>query len=127
MKQDKELLRAIKIYNETKDDSIVIAHYNAFSKIIEYEKSKENNPKEEYIGCSKKFFYFLELPFECLEMLEHGKYGFRKRGYNVIGKKEKNSKYHSLNCCRSLCNETREDMIKLIEECIKEDNLENRK
>lgn len=127
MKQDKELLRAIEIYNETKDDSIVKAHYNALSKIIECERNEENNPKKEYIGCSKKFFYFLELPFERLEMLNHGEYGFKKHGYNVIRKKEKNSKYPSLNYCRSLCNETREDMIKLIEERINEDNLESQK
>lgn len=126
MKESKELLRALEIYNETKDDSVVKAHYEALSRIMEYMNKEENKPKQEYVGCSKKYYYFLELPFEQLTMLSNGEYGFKQNGYNVIGKKEKDSKSYNLNSCLSLCNKTKEEMIKLAEKYIEQDNLESK-
>ena len=123
---NEELLREIEIYNLTANDKIVRDYTNALDIIFKYMSSNKNKPKRKYIKSSNKYDYFLELPFNELTFIGNYKIGFKNRGYNVVAKK-KGDDYFCLNYCRSLCKETKKDMIKLIEESIQKDNSKENK
>ena len=78
----------------------------------------------EYYKSSKKYDYYIQLPYENFEILENGKYGFKQHGFSYCGKGIGEYKNWSLSGCCSLCNFTKEKIKDMIDENIKKDNEE---
>lgn len=123
MKENKELLEAIKIYNDLAKTEIVKSYSNALSTIFKFIDSEKNKPKEEYIKSSNKWDYYLRLPYEKLDWINSYEYGFVQKDYDVIGKGIAENKGHTLYFCSKY--ETKEKAIEDIDKHIEEDNLES--
>lgn len=109
------LKEAIKTYNSLNGNEIIKQFEEARHLIIE--EMANRKPELEYYKSSNKYKYYIEKPYEKITF-ENGKAIKKKRNYSAIAK----SKTSTVNFCLSLCNYSREDIIKLIEKHIKEDN-----
>lgn len=113
------LKEAIKIHNELQNTEEIRKYTEALNIVV---KNLDKKAPIEFYKKSKKNNYFIELPYRRLEINAEGKAVYRKYGYSAL--------YESLdkkiggNFCLSLCGCTRQDIEKLIERHIKEDNLE---
>ena len=123
MKNNKELLEAIKIYNDLAKTEIVKSYSNALSTIFDFIDKEENKPKEEYIKSSNKWDYYLRLPYEKLDWINSYEYGFVQKDYEVFAKSKEENKGHTLwFCCYY---KTKEKAIEAIDKHIEKNNLES--
>ena len=113
------LKEAIKIHNELKDTEEVKAYTEALNIVV---KNLDKKPPIEFFKSSNKNNYFIELPHKKLVINKDGKAVYRQYGYSALYK-SLDEKSES-NFCLSLCNCTRQDIEKLIERHIEQDNLE---
>ena len=110
-----ELEEAIRIYNKIADNEKVRQFEEARSLIL-----KEMNirkPELEFYKSSNKYNYYIEKPYEELTF-EDNKVVKRQHSYSAIGK----NKVSTTNFCLSLCNYSKEQIVKIIENSIKQDN-----
>lgn len=121
-----ELLKYADTLYELKDSEFVKAYLKAQHEIVTYFHSQEENVVKslEYYKSSKKYDYYIELPYEKFEVLANGKYGFRQHNFSYCGKGVGEYKNWSLSGCCSLCNFTKEKIKDMINKRIKEDNEE---
>lgn len=118
-----ELLKYADTLYELKDSEFVKAYLKAQHEVVTYSQ-KENVVSLEYYKSSKKYDYYIELPYENFEILANGKYGFRQHGFSYCGKGVGDYKNWSLSGCCSLCNFSKEKIKTIIDKRIKEDNEE---
>lgn len=113
--------KAIETYNELHDNEIV-KKFNEANSIVINEILKQK-PKKTYYKSSVKFDYYIEEPYEKLEITANG-ISIRKCGFNGIGTGiGGNNRW--LNFCLSFCNYSKEKIIEIIEKHIRKDNEEN--
>jgi hypothetical protein len=118
-KTKKEMLEyADRIY-ELEQLDVVKEFTDILHKVVGFKNEK---PKKEYYKSSSKYDYFIVYPYEEFTVLNSGKYGFRKHGYDASGKSVDGK--GELLFCLGLCNKTKEEMIEYIEQHIREDNEE---
>lgn len=118
-----ELLEYANTLYELKDSEVVKTYLKALHEVVTHSQ-KENVVSLEYYKSSKKYDYYIELPYENFEILENGKYGFKQHGFSYCGKGIGEYKNWSLSGCCSLCNFTKEEIKDMIDKNIKEDNEE---
>lgn len=117
-----ELLEYADTLYELKDSEVVKTYLKALHEVVTYSQ-KENVVKSlEYYKSSKKYDYYIQLPYENFEILENGKYGFKQHGFSYCGKGIGEYKNWSLSGCCSLCNFTKEKIKDIIDKSIKRDN-----
>lgn len=112
------LKEAIKIYNELHDKEEIKKYYEALH--IVYEKMRNCKPKTEYYKSSLTRDYYIEHPYMELT-INKGKAVYKKHEYSCIS--ESKDKKTCSNYCLSLCRYNREEIEKLIEKEIVNDNL----
>ena len=112
-----ELEEAIKIYNRLASDERIREFEEARSLILKEMNSRK--PELEFYKPSNKYHYYIEKPYEELTF-ENDKVIKRQHSYSAIGE----NKISKINFCLSLCNYSKEEIIKIIENHIKEDNGE---
>lgn len=118
-----ELLKYADTLYELKDSEVVKTYLKTLHEVVTYSQ-KENVVSLEYYKSSKKYDYYIELPYENFEILANGKYGFRQHGSSYCGKGVGDYKNWSLSGCCSLCNFSKEKIKTIIDKRIKEDNEE---
>ena len=109
------LEESIKIYNKLANNERIKQFEDARSLILEEMNSRK--PELEFYKPSEKYHYYIEKPYEEL-VFKNDKVIKRQHGYSAIGK----NRVSTVNFCLSLCNYSKEEIIKIIEEHIKEDN-----
>lgn len=109
----------IETFNAIKDLPIIKQYIDLLDKVCSF---NANKPKERFYKSSKKYDYFIELPYEDLTLDSQFNYYIRKRGYSYNGKNKKTGSVRYF--CLSLCNYTLKEIKEKIDESIKEDNLE---
>lgn len=119
-----ELLKYADTLYELKDSEFVKAYLKALHKVVSYSQNEKNHASLEYYKSSKKYDYYIELPYEKFEVLANGKYGFRQHNFSYCGKGVGEYKNWSISGCCSLCNFTKEKIKDMIDKRIKEDNEE---
>lgn len=112
------LKEAIKIHNELYDKEEIKKYCEALHIICE--KMRDCKPKKEYYKSSISNDYYIELPYKELT-ISNGKAVYRRHGYSCSSKAK--SKKTESNYCLSLCRCNREEIEKLIEKEIANDNL----
>ena len=115
------LEEAIEICNRLKDDPLIKKHDQARSVALE---GMGRKPKSEYYKSSKKYDYYIELPYEELWLSSEKGLYWKHHYYSAVGIGVENSKYSgsSTNLCLSLCGYTREKMEKRLDRRIQWDN-----
>lgn len=116
--KEKMLKYADRLY-ELEQLDVVKEYVDVLNKVVRFEQEE---PKKEYYKSSNKYDYFIKYPYEEFTVLNSGKYGFRKRGYDASGKSVDGK--GELLFCLGLCNKTKEEMIEYIEKHIIDDNEE---
>lgn len=119
-----ELLEYADTLYELKDSEVVKTYLKAQHEVVTYSQEENVAKSLEYYKSSKKYDYYIELPYEKFEVLANGKYGFKQHGFSYCGKGIGEYKNWSLSGCCSLCNFTKEKIKDMINERIKEDNEE---
>ena len=100
-----------------------IEEQKTLHKVASYSQKKNNAPLE-YYKSSKKYDYYIELPYKSFEILANGKHGLRQYGFGYCGKGVGEYKNWSMNSCSSLRNFTKKEIKTMIDKRIKEDNEE---
>lgn len=118
-----ELLEYANTLYELKNSEVVKTYLKALHEVVTYSQ-KENVVSLEYYKSSKKYDYYIELPYENFEILANGKYGFKQPGFSYCGKGVGKYKNWTKSGCVSLCNFTKEKIKDMIDKSIKEDNEE---
>lgn len=103
--------------------NVVKEYTKTLHKVITYSQI-QNEVSLEYYKSSKKYDYFIELPYEEFGLLGNGKYGFKQHGFSYKGKGIGAHKKWSTYGCVSLCNYTKEEIKNMIDKCIESDNKE---
>ena len=112
---------AIKIYNEFISSEEMKKFKEAENMIMDEINSQK--PIEEYYKSSKKYDYYIQLPYDEVILTSDGAI-FRHNGYNGIAKRKGNKSYHFCkNLCLSLCHESKEDIENRLDIWIREDNF----
>lgn len=112
---------AIKIYNEFISSEEMKKFKEAENMIMDEINSQK--PIEEYYKSSKKYDYYIQLPYNELRLTRGGAI-FRHNGYNGIAKKKGNTSYHFCkNLCLSLCDKSKEDIENRLDIWIRGDNF----
>lgn len=114
-----ELEEAIKIYNRLATNERIRQFEEARSLILKEMDSRK--PELEFYKSSNKYAYYIEKPYEKLTF-QNNKVIKRQHSYSAIGK----NKTSTINFCLSLCDCSKEEIIKIIEKNIKEDNGETK-
>ena len=118
-----ELLEYADTLYELEDSEVVKTYLKALHEVVTYSQ-KENVVSLEYYKSSKKYDYYIKLPYENFEILANGKYGFRQHGFSYCGKGVGDYKNWSKSGGCSLCNFSKEKIKTIIDKIIKEDNEE---
>lgn len=119
-----ELLEYADTLYELENNEVVKTYLKALHKVVSYSQNEKNHASLEYYKSSKKYDYYIELPYEKFEVLANGKYGFRQHNFSYCGKGVGEYKNWSISGCCSLCNFTKEKIKDMIDKRIKEDNEE---
>lgn len=109
---------AITIYNQYQNNEEIKKYEEARSIILR--EMENRKPKKEYYKSSKKKHYYLELPYENINITSKG-IEKQNNSYNIIYQAINSNE--SGNYCLSLCGYSKEKMINLIEKDIIEDNV----
>lgn len=119
-KTKKEMLEYADRLYELEQLDVVKEYVDVLNKVVRFEQEE---PKKEYYKSSKKYDYFIVYPCEEFTVINNGKYGFKKRGYDIFGKGI-DKKYERF-FCLALCNKSKEKIIETIDRAIIEDNKDD--
>lgn len=108
---------AIKIYNLYVNNEKIKKFEEARSTLLA--EMEERKPELEYYKSSNLYDYYIENPYKSLEFSE-SKIVEVQRNYSCIAKGRKDAS--EIHFCMSLCKIGRDEIIRMIENHIKEDN-----
>ena len=113
-------IEEIEIFNAIKDLPIIKQYTDLLDKIVSF---NSNKPKEKYYKSSKLRDYYIEMPYDKLDINKEGNYYIRKCGYSYNGKRKDESS--TLYGCLSYCNYSLKKIKQMIDENIDKENLED--
>ena len=113
-------IEEIETFNAIKDLPIIKQYIDLLDKIVSFNSGK---PKEKYYKSSILRDYYIEMPYDKLDLDNEGKYYIRKCGYSYNGKRK--DKSSTLCACLSYCNYSLKEIKQMIDKNIEKDNLED--